>query len=164
MDHLLNRGSAKWTEYPPDVSEEELGVAMTGGRGGGRVGSEPGDDIVLGGADALNNAVKGDTISTVTFSLNGKRMRPISVADGKGRYKLLIRPSQLRPGPTLVVGASHSGADIAFEIASDHPTVLAGPVRGGGVDPRHAALGVLASQQVIHVGRVAHVEERVDGP
>ena len=24
-------------EFPPDVSEEELGVAMTGGRGGGRV-------------------------------------------------------------------------------------------------------------------------------
>jgi simple sugar transport system ATP-binding protein len=23
-------------EFPPDVSEEELGVAMTGGRGGGR--------------------------------------------------------------------------------------------------------------------------------
>lgn len=40
------------------------------------------------------------------------------------------RPSQLRAGPVLVVGASHSGADIAFEIASDHPTVLAGPVRG----------------------------------
>jgi hypothetical protein len=23
-------------EFPPDVSEEDLGVAMTGGRGGGR--------------------------------------------------------------------------------------------------------------------------------
>ena len=23
-------------EFPPDVSEEELGVAMTGGRGGGQ--------------------------------------------------------------------------------------------------------------------------------
>lgn len=39
-------------------------------------------------------------------------------------------PSQLRPGPVLVVGASHSGADIAVEVAGEHPTVLAGPAHG----------------------------------
>ena len=36
------------------------------------------------------------------------------------------RPDQLRPGPVLVVGASHSGTDIAYEVAATHPTVLAG--------------------------------------
>ncbi|WP_341242142.1 FAD-dependent oxidoreductase [uncultured Nocardioides sp.] len=36
------------------------------------------------------------------------------------------RPSQLRAGPVLVVGASHSGSDIAYEVAEDHPTILAG--------------------------------------
>ena len=36
------------------------------------------------------------------------------------------RPAQLKPGPVLVVGASHSGTDIAFEAAADHPTTLAG--------------------------------------
>lgn len=36
------------------------------------------------------------------------------------------RPSQLPPGPVLVVGASHSGCDIAYEIAATHPTILAG--------------------------------------
>lgn len=36
------------------------------------------------------------------------------------------RPSQLRPGTVLVVGASHSGADIAYEVAETHPTVLCG--------------------------------------
>ena len=36
------------------------------------------------------------------------------------------RPGQLRDGPVLVVGASHSGADIAFEVAETHPTILAG--------------------------------------
>ena len=36
------------------------------------------------------------------------------------------RPAQLRPGPVLVVGASHSGTDIAYELAPSHPTVLAG--------------------------------------
>jgi putative flavoprotein involved in K+ transport len=34
--------------------------------------------------------------------------------------------SQLKPGPVLVVGASHSGADIAFEAASEHEVVLSG--------------------------------------
>jgi putative flavoprotein involved in K+ transport len=39
-------------------------------------------------------------------------------------------PSQLREGPVLVVGASHSGGDIAFELAPLHPTVLSGRVHG----------------------------------
>jgi putative flavoprotein involved in K+ transport len=36
------------------------------------------------------------------------------------------RPAQLKPGRVLVVGAAHSGTDIAFEVAATHPTVLAG--------------------------------------
>jgi putative flavoprotein involved in K+ transport len=36
------------------------------------------------------------------------------------------RPSQLQPGGVLVVGAAHSGADIAFEVADGHQTVLSG--------------------------------------
>jgi len=40
------------------------------------------------------------------------------------------RPAQLRPGPVLVVGASHSGQDIAYELAETRPTVLCGPSRG----------------------------------
>ncbi len=36
------------------------------------------------------------------------------------------QPTQLRPGRVLVVGASHSGTDIAYEVAATHPTVLAG--------------------------------------
>ncbi|MFC4782860.1 flavin-containing monooxygenase [Nocardioides sp. MAHUQ-72] len=36
------------------------------------------------------------------------------------------RPGQLREGPVLVVGASHSGSDIAYEVALTHPTTLAG--------------------------------------
>lgn len=39
-------------------------------------------------------------------------------------------PSQLQDGSVLIVGASHSGADIAMESAKDHSTVLAGPIRG----------------------------------
>jgi putative flavoprotein involved in K+ transport len=40
------------------------------------------------------------------------------------------RPDQLRDGPVLVVGASHSGTDVAYEVASSHPTILCGPDRG----------------------------------
>ena len=40
------------------------------------------------------------------------------------------RPDQLQPGPVLVVGASHSGQDIAYELASTRPTILCGPSRG----------------------------------
>ncbi|MDV3220938.1 flavin-containing monooxygenase [Intrasporangium sp.] len=36
------------------------------------------------------------------------------------------RPGDLPPGPVLVVGASHSGCDIAYELAETHPTILAG--------------------------------------
>ncbi|EWT05232.1 portal protein [Intrasporangium chromatireducens Q5-1] len=36
------------------------------------------------------------------------------------------RPSQLSPGPVLVVGASHSGCDIALELAETRPTTLVG--------------------------------------
>jgi len=35
-------------------------------------------------------------------------------------------PAQLRPGPVLVVGASHSGGDIAYEAARAHQTILCG--------------------------------------
>lgn len=35
-------------------------------------------------------------------------------------------PSQLQPGPVLVAGASHSGADVAHELGPLHQTVLVG--------------------------------------
>ncbi|WP_109474707.1 flavin-containing monooxygenase [Ornithinimicrobium cavernae] len=36
------------------------------------------------------------------------------------------RPGQLRDGPALVVGAAHSGCDIALELAASRPTTLVG--------------------------------------
>ena len=39
-------------------------------------------------------------------------------------------PTQLQPGTSPVVGASHSGYDIAYEVAADRPTILVGPDRG----------------------------------
>ncbi len=41
------------------------------------------------------------------------------------------RPGDLQRGPVLVVGAAHSGADIAHEVAlAGHPTVLSGRING----------------------------------
>ena len=39
-------------------------------------------------------------------------------------------PQQLADGAVLVVGAAHSGADLALEAARDHETTLVGPHRG----------------------------------
>jgi putative flavoprotein involved in K+ transport len=56
-------------------------------------------------------------------------------------------PSQLRDGPVLVVGLSHSGADIAFEVAKTHRTHLSGKAAGQfpfkAVDTRRARIGWL---------------------
>ena len=41
-----------------------------------------------------------------------------------------LRPSQLRDGGVLIVGAGNSGADIAMELVRTHPTWLSGPDRG----------------------------------
>jgi putative flavoprotein involved in K+ transport len=53
-------------------------------------------------------------------------------------------PGQLSDGAVLVVGASHSGADIAFEVAPGHHTILSGPDRGQipvRVDTRRGRMG-----------------------
>lgn len=40
------------------------------------------------------------------------------------------RPDQLLGGPVLVVGASHSGLDIGYELGASLPTMVVGPARG----------------------------------
>ena len=68
-------------------------------------------------------------VATGTF---GRTPNVPSVAEQLDRSILQLhsseyrRPGQLRDGPVLVVGASHSGADIAFEVAESRPTILAG--------------------------------------
>jgi putative flavoprotein involved in K+ transport len=55
--------------------------------------------------------------------------------------------SQLQDGGVLVVGASHSGADIAHEAAATHPTILSGPDNGeipAPIDTRRGRMGFRA--------------------
>jgi putative flavoprotein involved in K+ transport len=52
--------------------------------------------------------------------------------------------SQLEPGPVLVVGASHSGSDVAYEAATAHRTILSGVDTGqipAPVDTRRGRMG-----------------------
>jgi putative flavoprotein involved in K+ transport len=39
-------------------------------------------------------------------------------------------PAQLQPGPILLVGCSHSGPDLAVELAPTHQVHLSGPIQG----------------------------------
>jgi putative flavoprotein involved in K+ transport len=67
-------------------------------------------------------------VATGTF---GRRFTPGFAADldpeivqlHSSEYK---SPGQLRDGPVLVVGAAHSGADVAIDVAGGHRTMLCG--------------------------------------
>jgi putative flavoprotein involved in K+ transport len=85
------------------------------------------------------------------------------------------RPGDLQPGPVLVVGAAHSGADIAHELAlAGRPTVLSGRINGElpfDIEGRaaHVALPILwrVANHVLTVrtpiGRKARVYVRAHG-
>jgi putative flavoprotein involved in K+ transport len=85
------------------------------------------------------------------------------------------RPADLQPGPVLVVGAAHSGADIAHELArAGHPTVLSGRINGElpfDIEGRaaHVALPILwrVANHVLTVrtpiGRKARAKVRAHG-
>jgi len=59
------------------------------------------------------------------------------------------RASQLRPGPTLVVGAGNSGAEIALDISRTHQTFLSGRYRRAPVGPSRHPLMLLALMPVV---------------
>lgn len=60
--------------------------------------------------------------------------------------------SQLQDGPVLVVGASHSGADIAFEAASQHHVILSGKDNGQIPVPLETRRGRLGFRVLFRVG------------
>jgi putative flavoprotein involved in K+ transport len=85
-------------------------------------------------------------------------------------------PEQLRPGAVLVVGAAHSGGDVAYEVAqAGHPTVLSGRDTGQlrvDIESRKAAIVGFPILRVLWtrvltvstpVGRRAKAELRTHG-
>jgi putative flavoprotein involved in K+ transport len=71
-------------------------------------------------------------------------------------------PSQLQPGPVLVVGASHSGSDIAFEASAEHQVVLSGKDTGQIPVPIESRRGRVLFRTLFFVGsRVLTVDTPV---
>ncbi|MDX1673860.1 MAG: NAD(P)-binding domain-containing protein, partial [Longimicrobiales bacterium] len=75
-----------------------------------------------------------DSVVVATGPYHTPRVPPFAVdLDGdivqlhSSEYR---NPGQLQPGPTLVVGAGNSGAEIAMEVSRDHRTWLSGPDTG----------------------------------
>jgi putative flavoprotein involved in K+ transport len=60
--------------------------------------------------------------------------------------------SQLQEGRVLVVGASHSGSDVAFEAAARHETILSGPDTGQIPAPIESRRGRLVFRGLFFVG------------
>ena len=86
--------------------------------------------VVLAGAETLeaDNVVVATGVMETPFVPSfapelDPRIRQLHSND----YRNL---SQLQEGSVLVVGASHSGADIAYEAAATHKTILSGPDTG----------------------------------
>ena len=93
-----------------------------------RLEAEPGGGYRLTvGADAITC----DNVVVATGTFGRTPYVPQAAADLDPAIRQLHsseyrRPAQLADGMVLVVGASHSGMDIAYETASTHPTILCG--------------------------------------
>jgi putative flavoprotein involved in K+ transport len=64
-----------------------------------------------------------------------------------------LRPSQLRPGGVLLVGAGNSGGDIALEVVREHPTWLSGRDTGHvpvPIDSRRGHIGFRVFRFLMH--------------
>ncbi len=62
------------------------------------------------------------------------------------------RPSQLQPGPALVVGVGNSGVEIGLELAQTRPTMLSGRFRRAPIGPsRHPLLTLAIIPIVMHL-------------
>jgi putative flavoprotein involved in K+ transport len=79
-----------------------------------------GDDRIIADNVVVATGTFGRTPSIPDFAMD---LDPAIRQLHSSEYR---RPEQLKPGRVLVVGAAHSGTDIAFEVSATHPTVLAG--------------------------------------
>ena len=132
---------AKKSDYPTkdemadflETYRARFDLPVRGGVRVARVG-RAGDGYVVACTDGSTYTCDNVVVATGTFG------RTPRVPDFAGELSPEIRqlhssdykrPAQLQPGGVLVVGASHSGGDIAFEAASaGHPVVLSGPIHG----------------------------------
>lgn len=89
-------------------------------RTGGGYAAHIGDDIITCDNVVVATGTFGRTPFVPDFAAD---LDPGIRQLHSSRYR---RPSQLQSGTVLVVGASHSGTDIAYEVAAVQPTILSG--------------------------------------
>ena len=80
-------------------------------------------DSDAGRYEARNVVVATGTFGRPFTPTFARELDPAIVQMHSSEYK---NPSQLREGPVLVVGAAHSGADVAMDVAATHRTILCG--------------------------------------
>jgi len=111
---------------------ERLGLPVRSGTFVERVEREAGQDGFVVVAGGRRIAARQVVVATGPFRIP-------NVPAFAGQLDPAIRqlhshdyrdPSQLQDGPVLVVGLSHSGADIAFEAAKTHRTIVSGKAAG----------------------------------
>jgi putative flavoprotein involved in K+ transport len=98
-----------------------------------RLGTEVGSLTQEGGrfvADTGRSRIEAESVVVASGVFQKPHVPPFADELGPGITQLHSSAyrnlSQLQDGPALVVGASHSGSDIAFEAASEHEVVLSG--------------------------------------
>lgn len=93
------------------------------------------DKLASDGSGYLVRTSSGDLHADNVVIATGTHGRTPSIPEFADRLDPAIlqlhsseyrRPAQLAPGPALVVGAAHSGCDIALELAATRPTTLVG--------------------------------------
>lgn len=102
--------------------------------GGPDLGASHGGDARFR-AETSTGVVRSRTVVVATGPFGRTPAVPACAADldpailslHSSQYR---RAGQLREGPVLVVGAAHSGCDIALELAPTRPTTLVGPDTG----------------------------------
>ena len=144
--------------YSPAMRDGLPGMAFPAPRTTYPTAAEMGDYLEAYAANfdlPVHSGVKVDTLTkengSYAATAGNRRFEADSVVVATGVYQKPFTPafagqldpsitqlhsndyrnlSQLQDGPVLVVGASHSGADIAYEAAAEHTVTLSGPDTG----------------------------------
>ena len=120
--------------------------------------SKEGDRFVVASGD-LRFEAENVVVAMATYQIPrvppfAQELDPDVVQLHSSEYR---NPSQLRDGGVLVVGASDSGAEIALEVASGHPTWMSGrhpghvPFRIGSVTGRYLGVPLVIGFLFHHV-------------
>ena len=133
MDFPANRNSFVTKDQVADFLEQYATEMSLRLRSGSRVGrlAHDGTHFVV---EANGQVVKADNVIVAMADYQkpnipgfASDLDPAVVQLHSTQYK---NPSQLQDGPVLIVGLGNSGADIALDVSSAHPTIVSGTESG----------------------------------